>query len=158
MRNLWIGVAVVAVVVGIIFIRSNSSKRETSNTKSEEAAIIPLSSPTIMPETTELQIEDLKAGEGAEVKSGDTLTVHYKGTLLNGTQFDSSYDRGQPFEVKIGVGQVIQGWDKGILGMKVGGKRKLVIPSELGYGKAGAGNLIPPDATLVFEIELLEIR
>ena len=106
----------------------------------------------------DLKIEDIKVGEGQEVKSGDTVVIDYKGTLLDGKQFDSSYDRGQPFETQIGVGQVIRGWDLGVVGMKVGGKRKLTIPPELAYGERGAGADIPPNATLVFEVELKEIK
>ncbi len=105
-----------------------------------------------------LKIQDLIIGTGQEVKSGDTVTVNYLGTLENGTKFDSSYDRNQPFTTQIGVGQVIKGWDEGIVGMKVGGKRKLVIPSSLGYGEQGAGSSIPPNATLIFEVELLEVK
>jgi len=106
----------------------------------------------------ELKIEDLKIGQGKEVKSGDVITVHYLGKLTNGQKFDSSYDRNQPFETQIGVGQVIQGWDEGLLGMKVGGKRKLTIPPELGYGEQGASAAIPPNSTLIFEIELISIK
>ena len=105
----------------------------------------------------EFVVEDLEEGTGDEVKSGDTVKVHYTGTLLDGTKFDSSLDRGEPFEFTGGQGQVIQGWDEGILGMKVGGKRKLTIPSSMGYGETGAGESIPPNAGLVFEIELIEI-
>lgn len=105
-----------------------------------------------------LKIEDLKVGTGREVQSGDMITIHYKGTLIDGKEFDSSYKRGQPFKVQIGVGQVIEGWDLGVVGMKVGGKRKLTIPPELGYGQRGAGNVIPPNATLVFEVELVAIQ
>lgn len=107
---------------------------------------------------TELKIEDITEGTGPEVKSGDTIVINYKGTLLDGTKFDSSYDRGQPFETQIGVGMVIQGWDVGVLGMKVGGKRKLTIPSGMAYGEQGAGNAIPPNSPLIFELELLEIK
>ena len=106
----------------------------------------------------QLIIEDIATGSGQEVKSGDTVVMHYTGTLLDGTKFDSSVDRGQPFETQIGVGQVIEGWDQGIPGMKVGGKRRLTIPSALGYGSTGAGGLIPPNAALIFDVELLEIK
>ncbi len=106
----------------------------------------------------ELKIEDITVGTGPEVKSGDTVVVNYKGTLLDGTQFDSSYSRGAPFETKIGVGMVIKGWDIGLLGMKVGGKRKLTIPSSMAYGEQGAGNLIPPNSPLIFELELIAIK
>ncbi len=109
-------------------------------------------------QVTELKIEDIKVGEGAEVKSGDTVVMHYAGTLLDGTKFDTSYDRGEPFTTQIGVGQVIAGWDQGVPGMKVGGKRKLTIPSNLAYGERGAGALIPPNSALIFEVELLEIK
>ena len=104
-----------------------------------------------------LNIEDIKVGTGPAVKNGDTVVMQYTGTLPDGTKFDSSYDHGQPFETQIGVGQVIKGWDLGIIGMKVGGKRKLVIPPELGYGSQAVGN-IPPNSTLIFEVELLKIK
>lgn len=109
--------------------------------------------------SAQLRIEDLKIGTGsAEVKSGDTVVMNYVGTLDNGTKFDSSYDRKTPFETKIGVGQVIKGWDEGIPGMKVGGKRRLTIPPDLGYSSTGAGDKIPPNSTLIFEVELLQIK
>jgi FKBP-type peptidyl-prolyl cis-trans isomerase len=101
-----------------------------------------------------LQIQDLREGEGLEVKAGQAVLVHYLGTLTDGTKFDSSYDRGEPFQFILGAGQVIQGWDLGVQGMKVGGKRKLVIPPDLGYGSRGIGP-IPPNATLIFEVEVL---
>ena len=103
-----------------------------------------------------LVVEDLVVGTGATAAVGDTATVHYVGTFTNGTRFDSSYDRNQPFPFRIGAGQVIAGWDQGVPGMKVGGKRRLTIPPDLAYGSRGQG-LIPPNATLVFEIELLSI-
>lgn len=104
-----------------------------------------------------LQIQDLVIGEGQEAKSGDTVTVNYSGTLTNGVKFDSSYDRSQPFTTQIGVGQVIKGWDEGIVGMKVGGKRKLIIQPSLGYGSQDLGT-IPPNSTLIFEVELLGVK
>jgi FKBP-type peptidyl-prolyl cis-trans isomerase len=104
------------------------------------------------------QIEDLQVGSGAEAKAGDTVSVHYVGTLADGKKFDSSRDRGQPFSFRLGAGRVIRGWDVGVAGMKLGGKRKLTIPADEGYGASGAGNVIPPDATLVFEVELLGIQ
>ncbi|HLD36595.1 MAG TPA: FKBP-type peptidyl-prolyl cis-trans isomerase, partial [Planctomycetota bacterium] len=97
-------------------------------------------------------------GTGAEAKPGMMVQVHYTGWLTNGTKFDSSKDRGQPFQFALGKGQVIRGWDEGVAGMKIGGKRKLTIPSDLGYGARGAGNAIPPNATLVFEVELLGLK
>ena len=105
-----------------------------------------------------LKYEDLKVGEGAEAKSGDRVEVHYTGWLENGTKFDSSVDRGKPFPFPLGAGRVIKGWDQGVAGMKVGGKRKLIIPPALGYGERGAGGVIPPNATLIFEVELLKIN
>ena len=111
-----------------------------------------------MSNVTELQIENLVVGEGQEAKAGDTVSVHYTGWLTDGTKFDSSVDRGQPFSFNLGAGMVIQGWDQGVAGMKIGGKRKLTIPSHLGYGDRGAGGVIPPGATLVFEVELLGIK
>ncbi len=105
----------------------------------------------------DLQIEDLTPGTGVEAKIGNTVSVHYKGTLLNGTTFDSSYDRGTPFSFTLGQNTVIQGWERGILGMKIGGKRKLVIPSDLAYGPRAIG-LIPANSTLVFEVALLDIK
>lgn len=108
-------------------------------------------------DVTELVIEDITVGTGAEAKSGDTITVHYTGWLTDGTKFDSSVDAGQPFQFPLGQGYVIQGWDEGIVGMKVGGVRKLTIPPEMGYGAQGAGGVIPPNATLIFQVELISI-
>ena len=105
-----------------------------------------------------LRIIDLEQGNGAEATAGQTVVVHYRGTLEDGTQFDASYDRGTPFSFPLGRGRVIKGWDEGVQGMKVGGKRKLVIPPDLGYGSRGAGGVIPPNATLIFEVELLDIK
>ena len=104
-----------------------------------------------------LEIEIIKAGIGAEATPGSQVSVHYTGWLTDGTKFDSSLDRNRPFEFALGAGQVIQGWDQGVAGMRVGGKRKLTIPPELGYGARGAGGVIPPNATLVFEVELLGV-
>jgi FKBP-type peptidyl-prolyl cis-trans isomerase len=104
-----------------------------------------------------LKIEELQAGSGDEAVTGKQVSVHYTGWLTNGTKFDSSLDRGSPFKFQLGAGQVIQGWDQGVAGMKVGGKRKLTIPPELGYGARGAAGVIPPNATLVFEVELLGV-
>ncbi|MHB8877918.1 MAG: FKBP-type peptidyl-prolyl cis-trans isomerase [Myxococcaceae bacterium] len=104
-----------------------------------------------------LQIDDIKVGTGKEAKAGTKVTVHYVGTLTSGSKFDSSRDRGEGFSFKLGAGQVIQGWDQGVAGMKVGGVRKLTIPPELGYGARGYPPVIPPNSTLVFEVELLDV-
>ena len=104
-----------------------------------------------------LKYEDIKEGTGEVAEPGKNVAVHYTGWLTNGTKFDSSKDRGQPFEFPLGAGRVIKGWDEGVQGMKVGGVRKLTIPPELGYGARGAGGVIPPNATLVFEVELLKV-
>jgi FKBP-type peptidyl-prolyl cis-trans isomerase FkpA len=105
-----------------------------------------------------LQYADLIVGTGREAHAGETAIVHYTGTLTDGTQFDSSKTRNEPFSFRLGAGQVIQGWDEGVEGMKIGGIRKLVIPPQLGYGSQGAGAAIPPHATLHFEVELLDLR
>ncbi|MEA5534376.1 FKBP-type peptidyl-prolyl cis-trans isomerase [Crocosphaera sp. XPORK-15E] len=105
-----------------------------------------------------LKYVEVKEGDGASPTTGKTVTVHYTGTLENGKKFDSSRDRGQPFSFKIGVGQVIKGWDEGVASMKVGGRRTLIIPADLGYGARGAGGVIPPNATLIFDVELLEVK
>ena len=110
--------------------------------------------------TTEsgLQYLDLVVGTGRQAELGDTATVHYIGWLADGKKFDSSVDRKEPFSFRVGAGQVIKGWDEGVGTMKVGGKRKLTIPPQLGYGTRGAGHIIPPNATLTFDVELLELR
>lgn len=105
-----------------------------------------------------LKYEVLRQGNGPAAKAGQTVAVHYTGWLTDGTKFDSSVDRGQPFDFQLGAGQVIKGWDEGVAGMKVGEKRKLTIPSSLGYGDRGAGGKIPPGATLIFDVELLGIQ
>jgi peptidylprolyl isomerase len=105
-----------------------------------------------------LQYWDIKVGTGAAATAGHSVNVHYTGWLTNGTKFDSSVDRGQPFTFNLGAGQVIKGWDEGVAGMKIGGKRQLRIPPELGYGSRGAGGVIPANATLIFDVELLSVQ
>jgi peptidylprolyl isomerase/FKBP-type peptidyl-prolyl cis-trans isomerase FkpA len=104
----------------------------------------------------ELVVEDIALGEGRAVQAGDTISIHYHGTLTDGTVFDSSLERGTPFETQIGVGQVIEGWDKGVVGMKIGGKRRLTIPPDMAYGSRSVGS-IPANSTLIFEVELIDI-
>lgn len=112
-----------------------------------------------MEQATELKVEITQEGTGDRVtKKGDTIGVHYTGMLTDGTKFDSSLDRGEPFEFQLGAGMVIRGWDEGLVGMKVGEKRRLTIPASMGYGERGTGGVIPPNATLVFETELISIR
>ena len=118
----------------------------------------PIDAPDTQITASGLKITELSVGDGAEAASGQTVVVHYRGTLESGKQFDASYDRGTPFTFPLGAGRVIKGWDEGVVGMKVGGKRKLVIPPDLAYGSRGAGGVIPPNATLVFEVELLDVR
>ena len=105
-----------------------------------------------------LQINNIVEGEGAEIINHSKIQVHYTGKLQDGTKFDSSYDRGQPFSFQIGLREVIEGWEIGLMGMKVGGKRTLIIPPELAYGERGAGDLIPPNTTLIFEVEIIDIQ
>ena len=124
----------------------------------EPAAPAPSGDPAWRKTASGLEIQDLKTGEGAEARSGSTVDVHYTGWLEDGTPFDTSRDRGKPFSFRLGAGMVIRGWDEGVAGMKVGGLRKLRIPSALAYGKRGAAGVIPPDATLIFEVELVAVR
>lgn len=133
---------------------SNSIKETTLMTNDESSA-----KAKVAGAASELKIETTQEGTGERtVKSGDTIAVHYTGMLTDGTKFDSSVDRGTPFTFTIGTGQVIKGWDEGLLGMKVGEKRTLTIPAEKGYGATGAGGVIPPNATLIFETELVSIQ
>ena len=138
--------------LGILSVGCSRAPDELSSTfKPAEGKPLP-------PAPTKLETEDAKVGTGREVKTGDTVHVQYTGTLMNGTKFDSSYDHGgDPFKFTIGKGEVIKGWDQGVPGMKVGGKRRLRIPPELGYGAAGSPPSIPPNAGLLFDIELVSI-
>lgn len=156
---------VVLVLAGAIFVfaKSNSTNNQVFPTSTPSATIIPTETPQASTSATvnkmdELKIEDEVVGIGAEAVSGKSVTVNYTGTLTDGTKFDSSLDHGQPFVFNLGAGQVIQGWDEGVVGMKVGGKRKLTIPPSLGYGAAGIPGAIPGNATLIFDIELLKVE
>ncbi|KKR44383.1 MAG: Peptidyl-prolyl cis-trans isomerase [Microgenomates group bacterium GW2011_GWC1_41_20] len=143
--------------VGQVLQTSTPSDTITSAIESSQTVKTPSSKISIM-NATELQIEDIKVGTGDIAVPGKTVTVNYVGTLTDGTKFDSSYDRNQAFSFALGAGEVIPGWDQGVAGMKVGGKRKLVIPSDLAYGDSGIPGAIPGGATLIFEVELLKVE
>lgn len=153
-----LSIGVVVIAGGILYyvFSANFSPEDKGLLKlqTQENQLIP---PT-MEQPNGLKIEDLIVGTGAEAAVGSTVSVHYTGTLLNGTKFDSSVDRGQPFSFTIGKGSVIQGWEQGIQGMKVGGKRKLTIPPALAYGDRAMGNVIPANSTLLFEVDLLDVK
>ena len=146
-------------VVGLlIYVGVSSVNKGSEPENSEQANIVSEKTESEVSEFMELVKEDIKVGDGDEAVAGKKVTVHYTGTLEDGTKFDSSKDRGEPFEFNLGAGQVIKGWDEGVAGMKVGGVRKLTIPPELGYGERGAGAAIPSNAVLIFEVELLGVE
>jgi FKBP-type peptidyl-prolyl cis-trans isomerase len=147
----------IPVLTSILLAACQSKVPEPEPRAVPPAASTPAVAASSSESAAQLGKEDLKPGTGPAAKPGDRVKVHYTGTLLDGTKFDSSLDRGEPFEFTLGRGEVIKGWDEGVVGMKKGGKRRLTIPSELGYGKPGSPPKIPPDATLKFEIELREI-
>jgi FKBP-type peptidyl-prolyl cis-trans isomerase FkpA len=144
-----------SLLLAAVLAACGSSGDQADQALSAELGIDPAALTTT---ATGLRYQDLSAGEGAEATTGATAVVHYTGWLTNGRKFDSSRDRGEPFAFRLGAGQVITGWDEGVAGMRVGGRRKLVIPASLGYGQAGAPPVIPPAATLVFDVELLQIQ
>ena len=134
--------------------QANNQNTQTQNQNIAQSPSEPLPTGPI----TQLIIKDIVVGSGPEVKNGDTVEVHYTGTFLDGTKFDSSLDRGQPFSFTVGAGNVIRGWEEGLIGMKTGGKRQLIIPSDLAYGAYGAPGAIPPNTPLAFEIQLIAIK
>ncbi len=177
MKKIYIAIAVVIISIILFFISTKMNNNKTTNENqnqedvnqtvvennevngSQKVNVTNKNSDVKKENANGLKTEILKQGTSdKQVKNGDLVSVHYKGILENGTEFDSSYKYNQPFEFTVGAGEVIKGWDLGLVGMKVGEKRKLTIPSSLGYGERGAGNVIPPNAVLIFEIELLEIK
>ncbi len=152
MKKIFLIIILIVIVGGVYFLFQN----QKNNKESTSAISSALTNNNY--EIQGMKVEILKEGTGEEAKNGDTVTVHYTGTLEDGTKFDSSQDRGTPFSFILGAGRVIKGWDLGVAGMKVGEQRKLTIPSNLGYGAQGAGEVIPPNATLIFEVELLGIN
>jgi FKBP-type peptidyl-prolyl cis-trans isomerase len=142
-------------VLGVAFGCGGSNKSDAPSASSNSSPMKVSGQPTTTP--SGLQYWDIVVGTGATAAPGNSVKVHYSGFLTTGAKFDSSRDRGEPFSFPLGAGQVIKGWDEGVAGMKVGGQRQLRIPPELGYGAAGAGGAIPPNATLIFDVELLEV-
>ncbi len=150
-----IGTVGLAIVGGLVWL---GTKNDNDTQSVGNTSMANQNQTTQEEKITELNTEDTVVGDGKEAKSGDTVSVHYTGTLKDGTVFDSSVERGTPFSFTLGNGEVIQGWDEGVVGMKEGGKRTLNIPSDLAYGERGAGQLIGPNEDLVFEVELLEVK
>lgn len=156
-KNIILTAAIALLIVAgglwiVLGMQGNSAKLQANlqNSQTQET-------PNTQTQPNPMKIETIKEGTGEGAKAGDYVTVNYVGTLENGTKFDSSIDRGQPFSFTLGQGSVIEGWEQGLLGMKVGEKRKLTIPPEMGYGSQGAGGVIPPNATLIFEVDMVKI-
>jgi len=154
--NQWAAIVVAVVVIGFFFVFGGTIESFFTDTLGTSKDLSP---DTSMNENAKSQVsvEDMVVGSGDAAENGDLLTVDYSGFLSDGTKFDSSIDRGQPFQFTLGAGQVIAGWEQGLAGMKVGGKRRLSIPPELGYGENGIGP-IPPNSTLIFEVDLISVQ
>jgi FKBP-type peptidyl-prolyl cis-trans isomerase len=148
---------IVLVILGVYLLKNKLGVGPNTMQNQVQPSPSPSATPVSQPQVTDLKMEDLKVGTGAEVVSGKKVTVNYVGTLTDGTKFDSSYDHNVTFQFTIGAGEVIEGWDKGVVGMKVGGKRKLTIPASMGYGSQTVGT-IPANSTLIFDIELLKVE
>jgi FKBP-type peptidyl-prolyl cis-trans isomerase len=147
-----------AVALFAFFLSACGSSGDARRTAGAASGDFAVDSAALTKTASGLRYQDVAVGKGAEAQQGQVAVVHYTGWLTDGTKFDSSRDRGEPFSFPIGAGQVIPGWDEGVAGMKVGGRRKLVIPADLGYGDAGAPPVIPPGATLVFDVELMDVQ
>ena len=157
-KNIFIAAIALVVIASACTKKSEEPKTETAtSTTTTTTTNATAGAPATAPATSKVDIVDTVVGKGAEAVSGKTVTVHYTGTLKDGTKFDSSVDRKEPFSFNLGAGQVIKGWEQGIVGMKVGGKRKLTIPPELAYG-ANAVGAIPANSTLLFDVELLDVK
>jgi peptidylprolyl isomerase len=157
-KNLVIALTALIILIGGVYYFSQASEVANTAGGSSTAALSSEINNQTNFDIQNMKVEILQQGSGEAVKNGDKVTVNYVGTLENGIKFDSSIDRGKPFVFTPGEGSVIQGWELGVIGMRVGEKRKLIIPSELAYGSQGAGGVIPPNATLIFEIDLLGIN
>ena len=157
-KFLFVVLPLILVVSVLIFVYLGKDRENQPSDRDSIAENSEVKEVSTVADFEELEIETTKEGEGSEAKDGDTLVVHYEGTLRNGNKFDSSYDRGVPFEFILGMGSVIRGWEEGLKGMKVGEERIIRIPSEMGYGASGAGTTIPANAGLIFRVTLLEIK
>lgn len=164
MRGILISVGLMLVCVSVLVFTQVSGQpnsalaEQLTQNQPKPPKVNQMSNDNVVTTDSGLKYVQLREGNGATPQKGQTVAVHYTGTLEDGTKFDSSRDRGKPFEFKLGAGQVIKGWDEGISTMKVGERRQLTIPPELGYGARGAGGVIPPNATLIFDVELLRIK
>ncbi len=155
-NTLYIAGILIVIILGVLIV--SKSKKQTKEAPLQSYSTSDNIIPDIKEDMDELKIEDKKVGTGGEAVIGKKVTVHYRGTLTDGTEFDSSYGRNLTFSFDLGAGEVIEGWDKGIVGMKVGGQRKLTIPASMGYGAGGVPGSIPPNATLIFDVELFKVE